>query len=130
MLPVFAESWLTNASGGSGSDYFVLGENPVLTIDFGSTQTLNTILFGASIYSDISYVYTAKVFDFEIFDSATNAFVLVESALDLEDFNPEISISTRTLVEVSLSQSYTTSKVRLTITDNYYGFDSLPYIDF
>ena len=76
----------------------------------------------------LSMVILQKVFNLEIFDSTTNAFVLVESALDLEDFNAATAFATGTSVEVSLAQSYKTSKVRLIITDNYYGFSHLDYI--
>ena len=120
------QSWLTAISG---EDYFVAGENPILSIDFGSEQTLNSLLVWGVLYNN-GFVYsdTAKEFNLEILDSVSGEFVLVETGLDLEDFNVATAFGTGTAVIVSLSQAYTTSQVRLTITDNYFGFDNLSYI--
>ena len=122
------ESWLTHFYT---NGYFPGGPDPVLTINFGSTQILNTILLWGYDFKSAGFVSTntAKVFDLEIFDSVTNSFVLVESDLDLENFNAATAFAAGTAVKVSLAQSYATNRVRLRFTDNYYGFDSLPYIN-
>ena len=79
------QSWVTATVS---QDYFDSGENPVLTIDFGSSQTLNTILLWGNGFNSGGYVHGnfAKVFDLEIFDSATNNFILVETGFRLRGF--------------------------------------------
>ena len=126
------ESWATGRTLGE-TDYYTTLSSPVLTIDFGSTQTLNTILvwgyLGGAIEDDHVGANTAKVFDVAIVDADSNDFVTVATGLDLEDFGAAEAFSNRTAVELTLPETYTTSQVRLTITDNYAGFDNLAGFD-
>ena len=128
-------NWATESI--SLPDYYQRGPAPVLMIDFGSTETFNTILVWGYIYfvsnNNSVGVITAKVFNVAIYDSTNDeadedGFVTVATGLDLENFNAAIAFPDRRSVELSLSESYTTSQVRLTITDNYFGFTSLSYI--
>ena len=122
------KSWVTS-SNSSEKDYYTSGVSPVLTIDFGSTQTLNSILvWGYFPSSKKINQNMAKIFNLEIFDSAKGEFIEVETGLDLEKFNAAIAFPNATAVKVTLSKAYTTNKVRLTITDNYAGFSHLKYI--
>ena len=120
------KSWVTVSSG---TDYYSLGVLPILTIDFGSIQTLNSILVWGYLPSSKKISQNmAKIFNLEIFDSAKGEFIEVETGLDLEKFNAAIAFPNATAVKVTLSKAYTTNKVRLTITDNYASFSHLKYI--
>ena len=117
--------WTTNANG-SSIDYFVAGENPVITVDFGSVQTLNTILVWAQGIGEI-VPHTAREFDVEILNSEG---VFVDGGTyNFDDLGAAEAFSAGTSLEIILSQTYTTSQVRLTITDNYAGLGSLSYVE-
>ena len=117
--------WTTDLSE---DDYFVMEENPVLMVDFGSTQILDTILvWGQGFEENGISAHSIREFTVEILNSEGN--FVDEGSFDFDNIGALDAFSTGIALEISLSQSYTTSQVRIIITDNYAGLaQELSYI--
>ena len=117
--------WNTNNPNGN-DDYFSNSvKAPVITVNFGSSQIVDSIIFwkgGRGTYNKILEHSIVKEFDLAISDNGID-FTTVETGIDLEDFDISGSFLLQDRgLKVSLSQAYTASYIRLILTDNYHDF--------
>ena len=117
------DNWVTN--NGPLLDYFTGGEIPILMVDFGSVQRLSSILIWGFGFEEVSGTvsnHTVREFELEYLNSEG---VFVDGGTyNFDDLSPSAALSSGTALEVILPESYITSQIRLTITDNYFGVAS------